>query len=29
MTYQRGFKDCGALPVEIGMIKDRTEEGAI
>lgn len=28
MTYQQGFKDCAALPVEIGMIKDRTEEGA-
>lgn len=27
MTYQRGFKDCAALLVEIGLIKDGKEEG--
>ena len=27
MTYQRGFKDCAALLVEIGMIRNRKVEG--
>ena len=27
MTYQRGFRDCAALLVEIGLIKDGKEEG--
>jgi len=25
MTYQQGFRDCAALLLEIGMIKDVTE----
>lgn len=29
MTYQRGFRDCAALLVEIGLIKDgKMEESA-
>lgn len=28
MTYQQGFRDCAALLMEIGLIKDGKEEGA-
>jgi len=28
MTYRQEFRDCAALLVEIGLIKDGTEEGA-